>query len=171
MAEIRLPRALYHAIREDLERQHRFAYERVGFAFGKLANLSGEEPLVLLYRYLPVADEHYVRHPRYLACIGQEAILGAMQEVRTHRGTADGVFHVHLHDHRGPTGFSAPDQDGLPPLIPGFQRMGPDGAHGLLVLSQDHGLAWIWLPGKVEPVTASRIAVVGAPLEIWEGRG
>jgi len=171
MAEVRLTRQLYELIRRDLERAHPFALERVGFAFGKLANLEGIEPLVLLYRYKPVPDEHYLENSNFGACIGADAIRDAMQEVRNHRGTREGAFHVHLHDHCGEPQFSRPDREGLPPLIPSFQRMGMDAAHGLLVLSQDHGVAWVWLPGSGKPETASRIVVVGAPLQIAEARG
>src|SRR5437870_3440365 len=170
MAEVRLTRHLHRLIRADLERPHPFAAERVGFGFGKLANLEGSEALVLLHRYKPVRDDYYVLNPRFGACIGPDAIRDAMQEVRDRRGTREGAFHVHLHDHAGEPRLSGPDRAGLPPLIPGLRRMGMDGAHGLLVLSQDHGIAWVWLPEGPEPVRASRVVVVGAPLGIFEAR-
>lgn len=166
--EIRLIRPLYDAIRTDLLRPHPFAAERVGFAYGKLTCKEGREPLILLYRYQSVPDDRYVESEDYGALIDQQAILATMQEVRSHRGEGEGAFHVHLHEHRGQPGFSAPDRQSLPPLFPPLQRMGPDAAHGMLVLSDDRALAWVWYPDEKEPCMARRVVVAGAPLSVME---
>lgn len=170
MVEVRLTRPLYETIQEDLARPHPFAGERVGFAYGRLANVGGKTPLVLLYRYVPVPDEHYIEKPGFAACIGGDAIRATRQEIRNHSGTCEGAFHVHVHNHKGEPRFSRPDLIGLPPLIPGFARPAKDAAHGLLLLSADHGIAWVWLPGMAEPCTTSRIVVVGAPVSIFEAK-
>jgi hypothetical protein len=168
MAELRLTRRLYDEIRTDLARPHPFAYERMGFVFAKLGNRSAPEPLVLLTRYRPVADEEYLDDDAPGAHIRGEAIRSVMQEVLDGRARSEGAFHVHLHKHRGETGLSPIDREGLPPIVRSFLSVGKEAPHGLLVFSKDHGSAWIWLPGQKEPVHAPRVVVVGAPLEVFE---
>lgn len=168
MAELRLLRSLYREMQADLSRPHPFAAERVGMAFGKLGNLAGGEPLVLLTRYRPLPDTQYVDDDRVGACINGDAIRETMQEVVIGRSQRLGAFHVHLHDHAGETGLSHTDRRGIPPVIKSFVGVGRDAAHGILVFSRNHGSAWIWLPEEQEPVRASRVVVVGAPLAVYE---
>jgi hypothetical protein len=52
-------------------------------------------------------------------------------------------------------------------MIPGFQSVSKEAAHGLVILSEDHGSGWVWLPGANAPVVASRISVVGPGLRIF----
>ena len=168
MAEIRLAGKLYEAIRGDIARPHPFADERIGFAFAKMGNRAGKEPLIILHRYVSIPDERYVEDPDVGARIDGDAITGIMQQVLDHRPEREGAFHVHVHDHEGRTGPSRTDRDEIPLLIPSFRRVGKETAHGFIIFSKDHGLGWVWLPGEKEPVTASRIVVVGSPLSIFE---
>jgi len=48
--QIRLSRRLYDEMQSDLRRRHPFAGERVGFAYGRLANAASAWPLILLTR-------------------------------------------------------------------------------------------------------------------------
>jgi len=165
--EIRLTRGLYTKVKADLDRPHEFAHERVGFLFGKYVARGELQPLVLLTRYQPVADEHYSPSEEFGALIGSDSILTTMQELRNRRGSRECAFHVHMHLHKGQPGLSRADRRGLPPLIPSFQRMSPDGCHGLLILSEDHGLAWTWSPGNSTPEIARTIFITGYPMAIY----
>lgn len=165
--ELRITRSLYEEVIADLGRPHQFAHERVGFLFGKYVERDGLQSLVLLSRYMPVEDEHYIPSDEFEALIGSDPILATMQELRNRRGSKECAFHVHIHLHSGQPGLSRADRRGIPPLIPGFQRMSADGCHGLLILSEDHGLAWGWQPGASAPQIANSIVVAGAPLSIF----
>lgn len=163
--EVRITRDLRSEVIADLMRPHGFAEERVGFLFGKF--VEGTSGLVLLSRYVSVPDEQYEPSEEYGALINAEAILATMQSLRDLRGTFECAFHVHMHCHKGPPRLSGPDKRSLPKLIPGFQRMSPDGAHGILVFSLNHGRAWVWASREHEPRLASGIAVIGAPIELF----
>lgn len=164
--ELRMTTTLHSTIVADLSRPHCHAYERVGFVFGKLSDPEGQEPVVYLYRYMPVKDEHYIPSEKVSALIDSRAIVAAMQEARRLRGTREGVFHVHMHMHRGEPWFGKIDCTSLPDLIPCFQRMDPTGAHGLLLLSADHGIARIWLPGAAQACQTRKLSIVGAPTRL-----
>lgn len=170
MAEIRLTRKLYDIIRDDIARPHQFAAERIGFAFGKLGSQESAEPLVLLHRYVPVPDEQYILDPKVGARINGDAITEAMEQVMKYRIENEGAFHVHVHDHNGQPGLSGTDRREIPLLIPSFKTVGKGAAHGLIIFSRNHGISWVWMPGHQEPVTASRIVIVGAPLSIFEAK-
>lgn len=169
MAEIRLTRNLYNTIQQDLARPHEFAFERIGFVFGKVGNQTSSEPLVLLYHYMPVPDSQYINDPKVGARIDGEAITEVMQQVLNDRSKRVGTFHVHVHEHFGKPGLSSTDRKEIPLLIPSFQSVGKEAAHGLIIFSKDHGTAWVWLPGGQSPLIASRIVVTGSPLAIFEG--
>lgn len=165
--EMRLPRQLYNTIRKDLAQSHPFAGERVGFAFGKLTR-SEAGPLVLLYRYMPIPDSWYVRRRGVGACIGGEAIRAVRDDLRSRQGTREGAFHVHVHGHPGEPSFGRTDLESLPRLVPSFFRPGKEGAHGLLLLSDDHAVARVWLPNKERYTVATRVVISGTPLSIFE---
>lgn len=157
---VRLPRTIYTTMRSDLSRSHEFAWERVGFAYGRLSQ-SPEGELVLLHEYLPVPDEFYVRDESVGARIGSEAIRACMQ-----KALSDGVstFHVHEHAWSGIPRFSGTDLKGLSSLVPSLSRVAGGQAHGGLLLSSDRALARIWLPGEESPIESTRVVVVGFPL-------
>jgi hypothetical protein len=162
---VRLPRPLLDEVRADLVRPHRFAAERVGFLYGRLSDAGDGRRLVLLTGYTALDDARYINDPEAGARIDSQAIRGAMQGILD-RG--EGVFHVHLHEHRGTPRFSRMDRDELPRLIPSFQAVGPHLAHGLFVLSEDQCAADIWLPGSTKLIEVARIGVVGFPLQLIE---
>jgi len=166
--EIKMTTALYAAMLQDLSRPHPHAWERVGFAYGKLSMTPGLVPIIYLYRYSGVEDERYLESDEYGALIDRYAILQVRQELRKRRGMHECAFHVHVHEHHGQPGLSKPDRQSLPSLIPSFQLMDPTGAHGLLVLSSDHGIAWVWLPGESQPCPARAITIVGAPMRVFQ---
>lgn len=166
--ELRLSRPLYNSAIADLRRPHPFAWERVGFLFGRPASAGAEVELVLLHRYHSIPDEHYLHDESVGARIGQDAIGQAMQDIYHGKSHRDGVFHVHLHDKNGEPNMSRTDRLGLPPMIPGFRSVNKEATHGIIILSSDHGVAWVWRPTQNGGARATRIVVAGAPLSIFE---
>lgn len=167
MIEVRLSRRLYADMRSDLARRHAFAGERVGFVFGRVGKLADGSALILLTRYLSIPDEHYIDDPTVGARIGTEALTAATHGIYHGRARAEGVFHVHVHEHVGKTGMSNTDKAELPKMIPGFRSVGREAPHGIIVWSLDHAAAWVWLPGEVEPVRADKTSVIGAPVSVF----
>jgi hypothetical protein len=165
-ARVRIPAALYAAALADLKRPHAFAAERVGFMSAKVGNRSGEPLLVLATGYEPVDDGHYVEDEYVGARINADAIRANMQRILD---TGEGSFHVHLHPHRGAPRLSRTDRREIPRLVESFRPVGPDAAHGIIVLSEDRALGVVLRPGEPEPVEAEEIAVVGWPLRFLGG--
>ena len=166
--EIKLTGGLYTEIIRDLTRPHPFAAERVGFIFGRMGSLGR---LILLNRYHSIPDDQYVDDPTVGARIGSEALTWAMQAVYQGRPTREGIFHIHLHGHKGETGMSRVDRHEIPKLLPGFQSMGRDAAHGIIILSLDHGSGWVWHPSNKEPSHANSISTIGTPIGVFEQGG
>ena len=152
---IHLPRGLHHGVLADLRRPHEHAAERIGFLYGRF--VSGDQPLVMMTRYVPVPDEQYVVDDTIGARINGDAIRAAMQGVLD---TGEGVFHTHLHEWPGTPWFSRTDDEELPRLIPAFRAVGPTQAAGLFLLSPDSAIADVWLPGAQGPERVIRISVV-----------
>ena len=166
--EIRLTGSLHEKILRDLARPHPFAAERAGFVFGRVGSLANEGKLVLLTRYDSIPDDQYVDDESVGARIGSDALTWAMQAVYYGRPAREGIFHIHVHPHRGETRMSPVDRREIPKLMPGFQSVGREAVHGIIILSLDHGAAWVWLPGRKEPVAAGTISVIGKPLGVFE---
>jgi hypothetical protein len=168
--EVKLTGALYDRIMHDLVRPHPFAAERVGFAFARIGSLADHGKLILLNRYHSIPDQQYIDDPAVGARIGSEAMTWAMQAVYHGRAAREGIFHIHLHGHNGETGMSKVDTNEIPRLIPGFQSVGREAAHGIIILSRDHGSAWVWLPGGREAVRAGCLSVSGVPVGVFVRR-
>ena len=164
---VKLTGALYTEILNDLSQKHPFAAERVGFVAGRIGAATDGGRLVFLTCYYPIADAEYLDDRLIGARIGSEAITKAMQTVYHGRANSEGVFHIHLHGHRGETSMSHVDSHEIPPLIPGFQSVGSDAPHGIIILSLDHGSAWVWLPGNDEPIQAASLSIIGAPIRVF----
>jgi hypothetical protein len=160
--QIRLTRELYAEMQTDLRRPHAFAGERIGFTFGRLANASSDWLLIILTRYVPLADDRYVPDPGIGARFDGQAVQFAMQEVVTND---EGCFVVHLHEGRGRPSFSFTDQAELPPVARSFRNVGRQHPHGLLLLSDDSACADVVMPGCKDPEPA-RINIVGFPMSI-----
>jgi hypothetical protein len=164
----RLARDLYDQVRADLIRPHPHAGERVGFLYARLGNAGTDHPIIIFTRYVPLADDRYIRDPFAGARIDGTAIREAMQGVLSQ---GEGVFHVHIHEWPGEPGWSPMDLRELPRLIPGFKAVGPKLPHGLFLLSPDHFAGAVWLPGNTTSVPMDRVTVVGFPTQIFERTG
>lgn len=159
---IRVPAKLMMEMRADLERPHGFAAERVGFLSVGTGSADAGETLVIARAYHTVADRDYIADDEVGARIGPDAIRGALQRALS---SGDGVFHVHMHPHRGAPDFSYTDATELPPLMEAIRRGAPTAAHGMLVLSHDAAHAWVWAPGQTSPCLPALISVVDRPMQ------
>jgi len=157
---IRYPHAFHSALVADLERKHKFAYERVGWVFAKSSLAAPGVTLLLPVEYMPVKDEDYVRDHAVGACFNATSIRAAMQHSRN---TGLACLQTHLHDHRGHTAFSGIDIKTIDSLAPSFRAMAPKVPHGGLVLSRDSATARLWLPDSASSTTA-RVVLVGFPM-------
>lgn len=162
--QARFRRTLYTRVREDLARRHPFTYERVGFFSGRLGNAATDEPLILFTNYYPVADDHYIDDPYSGARIGSDAIREAMQLALD---SGEGLFHVYCHSHRGKPRFSSMDLEETPRIISSLQVAGPKQAHGMVLLSNDHCVVHVRMPGISTELAAARLSIVGYPFEIF----
>jgi hypothetical protein len=115
-------------IRNDLQRRHPFAHERVGFISCRPA-MAGSGLMILVHGYHPVADEDYLNTPNVGATMGPTAIRKALQLAYT---SDLSMFHVHLHHHRGRTEFSQIDISESKRFVPDFFNVRPDLPHGAL---------------------------------------
>lgn len=162
---IKLTDRLYSSIRQDLARPHPFAFERVGFVLGRLTDGESSK-ILLLTSYHPVPDDQYVDDRGVGARIGPKSITWAMQAAHRGRLTGEGVFHVHAHAHQGEPTMSETDARELPELIPGLQAVNRGTAHGIIILSDDHGAGWVWLPQETEVSLVDSLSMIGVPLDI-----
>lgn len=146
---------LLDSIREDLERPHRFAAERVGFISARAAMTNNL--LIIAEGYHPVADEDYMDDMSVGAMMGQEAIRKALNVALL---SPVGMFHVHMHSHHGRPGFSRTDLREQKKFVPDFFKVSSL-VHGAIVLSYDLQVGSVWLkPNKVVPI--NEFNVVGS---------
>lgn len=165
--EIRFSGQLYNQVVADLLRYHPFAAERVGFLMGRFGT-TGEDPTsILLTQYRTIPEDHYLDDPKVGARIGPKALATAMQLVHAGRKSGEGIFHIHLHGHRGETRMSRTDQREIPGLLPGFRAVNPLVPHGIIILSLDHGSGWSWSPHTDSPTQVDFISVIGAPVKVF----
>lgn len=161
--KFRITSTLRSSILNDLRRRHPFAYERVGFLFAKEGAGEGER-LILASSYVPVADEHYIDEPGAGAWINADAIRLARQRALTDR---IGVFHVHVHDHRGMPHPSAIDESEMAKVVPSFATLVPSRMHGAVVLSETRAHVVAWDAANNKFVAPRKVAFVGFPLTVW----
>lgn len=156
----KLTRKLWASVLEDLRRRHAFAAERVGWLRCRIGDASDGGLVILAHDYHPIKDKHYVRDETVGAMMGSAAIRTALQLALP--GDAC-LFHVHLHEHDGPTGFSTTDTRETAKFIPDFWHVSPHLAHGAIIFSNDSACGRCWYPGgPVMEIT--RFVIVGAPL-------
>jgi hypothetical protein len=155
--------ALLAVIRNDLERRHPLAHERVGFIGAGLA-AAHDNLLILARSYRPVMDNEYLPDPSVGAMVGADAFRRARQWAMDERMA---IFHVHSHGGMGVPGFSSIDNRENAKFIPNFLSIAPQCAHGALVLSDNAAAGQVWLKrGGVPPRIAS-FSAVGMPLQSW----
>jgi hypothetical protein len=168
--KIKLTGPLFSQIVHDLARPHPFAAERAGFVFGRIGSLVNNGKVIIFTRYHSIPDDQYMDDPTVGARIGGAALTWAMQAVHSGRPAREGIFHVHMHRHTGEPRMSKIDNRDIPQLMPGFRSVSPSAAHGIVLLSLDHGSVWVWLPDHDDPVCADTFSVIGAPIKVFERR-
>lgn len=166
MINIRLVQSLQTTILADLERQHPFATERVGFVFTRIGAASGDTHLVLPVDYVPIPDHHYIDDTCAGATIDSQAIRGVMERVLN---TGEGVLHVHQHTHFGQPYFSQIDRLNIPQMAKSFHHASPFALHGGLLFSYDDCASLIIVPGSnpIRLTTNVRISIIGYPLRFF----
>jgi len=152
---------LLDEVKDNLERAHSFAAERVGFLVCRPGLLEEGGIVILSHSLHDVADEDYVDDPSVGAMMGPAAIRKALQ---TAYNQGASMFHVHLHAHRGKPGFSRVDAKESAKFVPDFWNVQPDLPHGAIVLSDDSAYGKCWVPGQRSPVEISEFAFVGVPM-------
>lgn len=167
--EIRLSRAFFEAMVADLRRPHKFAAERVGFAWGRFEPDAGSKGLVLLNGYQTVDEAHYIKDRTVGVRISGDAIRWAMQLALDGQTEQTCVFHVHLHDFRGKPQPSRTDSMEIPPMVRSIARLAPEIPHGFLILSANSMAAWVLQP-ETEKLVEAGCYVCGAPAILVSGR-
>lgn len=156
----RFPQELYQGIQTDLSREHRFAFERVGFIECASGATAGGGLVLLAESYHPVADEHYVDNPRTGATINSSAFRAVLQRAY---GRQASIFHVHRHEHCGVPRFSETDIRESCRFVPDFFKVQRTRSHGVIVLSHDSAYGLCWNPGQKQPVPIREFGFVGRP--------
>ncbi len=152
-------------VRKDLARPHKFAAERVGFIAVRAA--SAKNSLVLLAQaYHPLTDEDYVNDQSVGAMMGQEAIRKALNVALLESA---GMFHIHMHEHRGRPSFSRTDLREQLKFVPDFFKVRPQLPHGAIVLSHDRAAGRVWL-GPETIVAISEFVTVAPKTLIDSGQ-
>jgi hypothetical protein len=163
MKQLKISKTVFNTIITDLQRPHKFAYERVGFLYVKTGSIENQIQQILATTYVPIPDDNYIMDSKVGAKINSTAIRNVMQRILT---TGEGALHVHMHDNVGVPRFSRVDRESLVTLIPSFQSCNTKTAHGALLLSRNLSTALVWLPNKKEPIFVDNITIVGYPLEL-----
>lgn len=157
---IRIAKDLFESIVVDLQRNHEFASERIGFVIGRTKVLSDKESLVCISEYVPVKDDNYIEDYSVGARINSDAIREAMQLAIDRKCS---IFHVHKHLGVGTPSFSSTDMDEIPNVVKAFVNVNSNVVHGALLFSDDTANAFVLSKGDGLQM-ASRVSVVGYPL-------
>jgi hypothetical protein len=162
---IRMTRALWAEMQSDLNRDHPFAAERVGFLFAEAAMLPAGALLLLPTTWSPIRDQDYLDDSSAGATIGPAAFRQVLQS--TYRAPMS-LLHVHRHEHPGRPGFSRKDTESMKQFVPGFFNACRTRPHGAVVLSHDSATGALWPHAAATPHVVSRFELVGRPLVAWE---
>lgn len=119
--------------------------------------------MIVAESYDGVADKNYIRDRRVGARINGDAIRMALQLSLT-KGV--GLFHVHVHEHKGIPRPSSTDLHESKKFVPDFFNVTPTMPHGTLILSEDSAFGLCWAGKHLEPKIIDRIEFVGSPLNI-----
>ncbi len=156
----KITRKLFESIKSDLLRPHAFAHERMGWIRCRVANLSKKHLLILAHDYYPVDDLDYIKTIKAAGMMNSAAIRKALQLALDQRVS---IFHVHLHNHAGATGFSMIDREETNKFIPPFWNVRPEMPHGAVVFSKTSiaGRCW-YREGKI--INVNKLVIVGEPI-------
>jgi hypothetical protein len=154
-------------VRDDLERPHAFAWERVGFITAGAMASSGGDLILFCRRYMNVADEDYEASDDVGAQIGPEAMRKAAELAYN---TKSALLHVHMHKGRGRPEFSRTDANSGFEFVPGFFNVQPRMPHGLIVLNETGARGLIWIAKDRSPLYVNDFLQVGPQLKRIGGK-
>lgn len=160
--QLRLSRKMNEGMRKDLRRRHPFAHERVGFLYCRFARTAIHNLVILGFEYRPVPDEQYIDDSDHGAVIDECAFRDALAHAYDN---PVGIFHIHLHDHRGSPTPSTTDYRETALFVPDFFHGRPTVPHGAIILSKDRASGRVWAGERRDPQLVTHVRVVGAPLE------
>lgn len=123
--------------------------------------------MVFAQSYEPVADDHYLHDETTGARINGHALRKALQESLSNE---TGIFHVHMHEHKGVPQPSRTDLIESKKFAPDFFNVTPRLPHGTLILSEDQAFGLCWLGRQTPPRSFDRIEITGAPYRIVDIR-
>ncbi len=149
----KITKGLVDEIVADLSRPHPFAFERVGFLTMSAGHLRSGM-ILLAISYLAVPDDGYVEDDRAAAVINETTIRRAMQIAYTSRV---GIAHIHLHDHKGPPGFSGIDEVETSKFMPPFTSVCPERPHAAIIKSRDSFVGRCWINNIVSAITEFQV--------------
>lgn len=158
----KINKAIHLQMLEDLQREHPFAYERVGFLFTTSKKLQDNTVIILAKEFIPVDDIHYIEDNNVGAKINSNAIRKAMQRIMENN---EGCFHVHLHNHMGVPSPSFTDNKSLPDVVESFANISQNQANGILILSKNSFYASIKLDNEKHFKKPEIISSVGYPFK------
>src|SRR4051794_7201842 len=90
--------ALLGEVKQDLNRPHEFAYERVGFLACRVGRITPGGWIMIASKYYLVEDKDYIEDYSAGATIGSDAIRKMMQIAYDEPVS---IVHVHEHSHYG----------------------------------------------------------------------
>jgi hypothetical protein len=162
MIHLKILESTYDSMRRDLNKQHPFAYERVGFMFAR-KDIREDAILLLATDYFSIPDNQYINDLNVGAKINSAALRSVMERAYSSK---ECILHVHLHDHFGPPGLSRVDRIGYSHMIPSFHNIGGGAIHGAVIFSLNNATGLIWTSKTGLPVPVNKLTIVGSPLEI-----
>jgi len=158
---LKITAGLLASVRADLERPHRFAFERVGFLTAGAARV--QDGFLLVCRsYHPIADEDYERSNSVGAQIGSSAMRKGIEAAYANSSS---LIHIHTHGGVGDPEFSGVDLRSAPGFVPGFFNALPRMPHGLVVLSDDSARGLLWTGRNDEPHNINGFVQVGSAVQ------
>lgn len=160
--ELKITKRFLSRIREDLYRPHDFAYERVGFVYCR-----SSAGLLVASGYHPIPDDFYIEDRMVGARFSGEAIRLAMQRSMK---TKEGVFHVHVHEHKGEPELSNVDIRSVVEIAEAVTEVNANSPHGCILLSEDWCKTYVLNRSK-KKLELTKTSVIKFPLTFFYPRG
>lgn len=162
--ELKITNKFLKEIRLNLYRPHPFAYERVGFVYCKPAKKKGS---LIASTYEAISDQLYIEDKMVGAKFSGDAIFAAMKRSLK---TKEGVFHIHIHEHRGEPHLSNVDIRSVLEISNSLSDVNPNIKHGCILLSEDCCKTYVLSDDK-KSLQLIKTYVVKFPFSIFYPKG
>jgi hypothetical protein len=140
---IKLTHSMDQEIRDDLNRPHPFAVERVGFVSATGSMVGLDDYLIVLKKYYPVKDGDYIEDDTVGCRINGNAIRIAMQHILS---SHESMFHIHLHAFKSIPSMSITDRKEIPQIVKSLCNVNPNIIHGFIIMSKTHYKGYVKIP-------------------------